>query len=439
MRVSTPLRLATAAIAPISFAAASLTLLTSNNWAMWGIEALPAKTPSTVSFGDLANITATADCMNANIPIDTCDPYGRPFQPYVELPAQVLNAANLGTNNTEVLGIGLAVIFFLTIAILTTTVAVKWKKSTITLLASQALIALITISPASMLAVERGQIEQLTLALVVLALLAFSIPATSKRAQLRYAGTIASLIATATKYLSIGMFLPFIHRGIFTKANLPIILGGAFSAAFAIISIPNILLATETSGAGTPQTTKSAFAVTTLLATLYSGENISYGPTAEVVENWNTITIASYALFILTALIWSLAITRKPRTQGTTDSTETTQPRNNIAWVLTLGGGGVLLFPFLLGNSHDYRLIFLIPMTAGAVLLSNTRATIGTILAVCAGIAAATSAAMVPLPNGFIWNTPALVLGDAALMIALAGIAALWLTTAFTQQRAAQP
>jgi hypothetical protein len=433
VRVSTPLRLTTAAIAPISFAVVSLTLLRSNNWSLWGVDALPAKTPATVSFGDLANITATADCLANQVPIDTCDPYGRPFQPYVELPAQVLNAANLGTNNTELLGIGLAVIFFLTIAILTTTVAVKWTKSTLTLLASQALIALMAISPASMLAVERGQLEQLTLALVVLALLAFTIPATSKRAKLRYAGTIASLIATATKYLSIGMFLPFIHRSIFTKANLPVILGGALSAAFAIISIPNILLATETSGAGTPQTTKSAFAVTTLLATLYSGENISYGPTAEVVDNWNTITIASYALFILTTLIWSFALTRKPRTQATA------QPRNNVAWVLTLGGGGVLLFPYLLGNSHDYRLIFLIPLTAGAVLLSNTRATIGTLLAICAGIAAATSAAMVPLPNGFIWNTPALVIGDAALMIALAGVAALWITTFFTQQKAAQP
>ena len=218
----------------------------------------------------------------------------------------------------------------------------------------------------------------------------------------------------------------------FRKSNLPAVIGGALSAAFTLISIPNILMATDTSNAGDPQTTKSAFSVTTLLTTLYSGENIQFNPSAEVVGNWNTIKVASYALFILATLIWTVALTRRKSQQPPVIE------RSNIAWILTLGGGGVLLFPYLLGNSHDYRLIFLIPMTAGAVLLGNSRATIGTLIAVCSGIAAITSAAMVPLPNGFIWNTPALVIGDAALLIALSGITALWLTTAFARERTPQ-
>jgi hypothetical protein len=227
-----------------------------------------------------------------------------------------------------------------------------------------------------------------------------------------------------TKYLSIGMFLPFVHRGMFHKRNGAVLTGLTLSAIFAIISIPNILLATETSRAADPQTTKSAFAVTTLLATLFSGDNISYGPTAEVVNNWTTITIASYALFIFTMLIWILILVTR------TNPTNATIPNSNFAWTLTLGGAGVLLFPYLVGNSHDYRLIFLIPFAAGAALLSNNRPVLGTTFAIAAGLTALTSAAMVPLPNGFIWNTPALVIGDAALMIALAGSAALWLTTA---------
>ena len=426
------LRLATAAIAPLSFATVATYLVRSNNWAAWSIEALPAKTPSAVSFGDLANITATADCLANQVPIETCDPYGRPFQPYVEFPAQLLNAVGLGTSSTAMLGIALAVIFFLTLGLLTFTVATLWTKSTIALVASQTLIALIAISPASMLAVERGQIEQLTLALVVLALIAFSIPATSRKENFRFTGAITSLLATMTKYLSIGMFLPFIHRRMFRKSNLPAVIGGALSAAFTVISIPNILMATDTSNAGDPQTTKSAFSVTTMLTTLYSGENVQFNPSAEVVGNWNTIKVASYALFILATLIWTVALTRRKSQQPPVIE------RANIAWILTLGGGGVLLFPYLLGNSHDYRLIFLIPMTAGAVLLGNSRATIGTLIAVCSGIAAITSAAMVPLPNGFIWNTPALVIGDAALLIALSGITALWLTTAFARERTPQ-
>ena len=434
----TRLRLATAAIAPISFATVAISLLRSNNWAAWGVEALPATTPATVSFGDLANITATADCLANQVPIEACDPYGRPFQPYVELPAQLLNAANLGTDNTEAIGIALAVIFFLTIALISITVALAWKKSTITLTASQALIAAIAISPASMLAVERGQIEQLTLALVVLALLAFSIPLTSRKAKLRYTGVITSLLATMTKYLSIGMFLPFIHRGMFHKRNGAVLTGLALSAIFGIISIPNILLATETSRAADPQTTKSAFAVTTLLATLFSGENISYGPTAEVVTNWTTITIASYALFILATLIWILILVTRSNPTNSTISNSNNSSSSNFAWTLTLGGAGVLLFPYLVGNSHDYRLIFLIPFAAGAALLSNNRPVLGTTFAIATGVTALTSAAMVPLPNGFIWSTPALVCGDVALMIALAGSVALWLTNVLKRNHVSQ-
>jgi hypothetical protein len=422
--VKLKVNLVTALIAPISFLIVVTTLLRTNKWAMWGIEALPAVTPATVSFGDLANITATADCIAAQVPIEGCDPYGRPFQPYVELPARLLNFLGIGTNNNQALGIALAAIFFLTITALAIAIAINWQKSLFTLIASQSLVALIAISPASMLAVERGQIEQLTLALVVLALITLSIAPKSRFTRAKYLGSLSSFLATATKYLSIGMFLPFIHRNMLAKRNNAALLGIALSAIFITISLPSVFQAAETSGASEPQTTKSAFAVTTLLATAFSGENISYWPTNEVLNNWQTVKIASYALFIACTIIWIaiLAINRNRNTAA-----ECTQ----LPWVLTLGSSGVLLFPYLLGNSHDYRLIFLIPTAAGAVLLTKSYPALGTTLAVCAGIAAVTSAAMLPTPGGFIWATPALVIGDAALMVLLSGIAAMWLTTAF--------
>jgi hypothetical protein len=220
------------------------------------------------------------------------------------------------------------------------------------------------------------------------------------------------------------MFLPFINRSIFSKENRAALLGLILSALFVLWSLPNVLLATETSGASNPQTTKSAFAVTTLLATLFSGENISYVPTTTVTENWSTIRIASYALFAVVTLMWIAILLL-------TNKGNKTSNQINLAWLLTLGSGGVILFPYLLGNSHDYRLIFLLPLAAGAILLTNKNPIVGSVLALAAGIAAITSAAMVPTPTGFIWPTPALVVGDAALMILLAGIAALWLTTAF--------
>jgi hypothetical protein len=428
------IRLATAAIAPISFSAVAISLLRTNNWAAWGVEALPAMTPATVSFGDLANITATADCLASKVPIETCDPYGRPFQPYVELPAQLLNAAHLGTNNTGVIGVALAFIFLLTITLVSITLALTWKKSTVTLIASQALIALIAISPASMLAIERGQIEQLTLALVVLALITLSISPQPRFAPFRYLGSLASFLATATKYLSIGMFLPFIHRNMFAKKNLAVFIGLLLSAIFVLVSLPNVLQATETSGAHDPKTTKSAFGITTLLATSFSGKNLFYEASNEVINNWQAITIASYILFIAATIIWiAILITARTKNQTTQDNLANEQEQ--LPWILTLGSGGVLLFPYLLGNNHDYRLIFLIPLAAGAALLSARRPVEGTLLAVCAGITALTSAPMIPTPNGFVWPTEVLIVGDASLLILLSGIAALWLTTTYTSSK----
>ena len=427
-------RLATAAISPISFATVAISLLSTSNWAAWGIEALPSMTPANVSFGDLANITATADCLANQVPIETCDPYGRPFQPYVELPAQILNAANLGTESTGVIGITLAIIFLLTITLVSITLAFTWKKSTSTLLASQALIALIAISPASMLAIERGQIEQLTLALVVLALITLSISPQSRFASFTYLGSFSSFIATVTKYLSIGMFLPFIHRNMFARRNLAVFIGLTLSAIFVLVSLPSVLQATETSGAHDPKTTKSAFGVTTLLATVFSGENLLYEASNEVIKNWQTITIASYVLFIAATIIW-VAILIIARTKILTTQNKSANEREQLPWILTLGSGGVLLFPYLLGNNHDYRLVFLIPLAAGAALLSARRPVAGTLLAVSAVITAVTSAPMVPTPNGLIWPTEILIVGDASLLLLLSGIAALWLTTAFTNTK----
>jgi hypothetical protein len=426
-------RLATALIAPISFAIVSLNLLRTNSWATWGIEALPSATPTTVSFGDLANITATAECIAAQTPIENCDPYGRPFQPYVELPAQILNTFGLGANNIQALGLSLALIFLITITALAVVLATTWQKSFTRLLAAQALIALISISPASMLAVERGQIEQLTLALVVFALITFSITQHSRYSPLKYLGSVSSFLATTTKYLSIGMFLPFIHRNMFIRKNAPIFIGLILSAIFILISLPSVLQATETSGANDPKTTKSAFGITTLLATAYSGENLMYESSNEVINNWQTITIASYALFITATIAWT-AILITARNKKTAANNNEANEREQLPWILTLGSGGVLLFPYLLGSNHDYRLIFLIPLAVGVALLSSQRPVVGTLMAVCAGIAAVTSAPMIPTPGGLIWPTSALVVGDASLLILLSGIAALWLTTAFTKQ-----
>ena len=100
-----------------------------------------------------------------------------------------------------------------------------------------------------------------------------------------------------------------------------------------------------------------------------------------------------------------------------------------------MGSGGVLLFPYLLGNSHDYRLIFLIPLVTGALLLSQEHRSLGITLTITATISALTSASMVPTPNDFKLEPNLIIFGDLTLMVLLSGVAALWLSTAFNKPK----
>jgi hypothetical protein len=79
-------------IAPASFAIVTTTVTRTNSWTASGIEAVPDKNSSTVSFGDLANITATGERLAAQLPIKKCDPCGRSINPYIELPGQCWTA-----------------------------------------------------------------------------------------------------------------------------------------------------------------------------------------------------------------------------------------------------------------------------------------------------------------------------------------------------------
>ena len=211
-------------------------------------------------------------------------------------------------------------------------------------------------------------------------------------------------------------------------------IGIALSTVFVLISLPSVFQATETSGAYDPKTTKSAFGITTLLTTAFFTEKDLQEAGEGGVSNWQTLTVASYGLFIVAMIIW-MAILNAARNRGGTTKNELVNEREQLPWILTLGAGGVLLFPYLLGNNHDYRLIFLIPLAAGAALLSGRRPVTGTLLAVCAGITAITSAPMIPTSSGFSWPTPALVVGDTSLLILLSGIATLWLSTAFINRK----
>ena len=94
-------------LAPAIVAVVVAWFLSSGRWDLVGIWIVPSVIDWPTGFGDLANVTDTADCLRAGEPLEGCDPYGRPFQPYVVLPARVLAALGLGLAQTGILGVAL--------------------------------------------------------------------------------------------------------------------------------------------------------------------------------------------------------------------------------------------------------------------------------------------------------------------------------------------
>jgi hypothetical protein len=192
------------------------------------------------------------------------------------------------------------------------------------------------------------------------------------------------------------------------------------SGAFLLASVPEIRQAVDASQAGTPQTTRSAFGLATMFATMLSPWPMGFEPPPAIAARWGTLHLVGLAL-LLVVVVGSVAVMRR---------TALRLP-SPLAMTLLLGGGGVLALPYLLGTSHDYRLLFLLPVAAGCarwigetpdgappplplalLLLSLGAALGGTSMVVGVGHAG--------LPRAV------LVLGDLALLLTLALVLALW-------------
>lgn len=365
---------------------------------------MPQKTPSLISFADLANITQVADCMAAGAPIVGCDPYGRAFQPYVVMPARALSFMGAGIQQTGILGTVLALITLSTVTLLSLLIAREWTRGLPGLVLTQVSLGVAAISPAVLLGVERGQIEQLVMALAVVALI--TLPRQSGASLI---GLASSFIAIATKYLAVGLFLAFVDKSVLKRRHWVILTAATASLIFLLLNIPELRTAAEASRSGVPQTSVSAFGLTASIATTLSLHSLAESPPEGVAKQWAMLRIVGLAIFAV-AVVASTYLLRA-----------VTLPRPlTVSWTLTIGSGGVLLLPYVLGSSHDYRLIFLVPLIAGAGIwggssASGPRAHLPWLLIGLATAAAATSTSMVPTPQGWQWPPWSLVLGDICL------------------------
>jgi hypothetical protein len=407
-------RLLTAAIPPVLAGGAAAVALSGQRWAWWGVEAMAPTTSSPTSFADLANITATAQCLMDGQPYEGCDPYGRPFQPYVVLPARLLAAVGWGTSATGALGTALAVVFVATMAGLGWLVARRWAGSTPALVAAQVLLGLLAVTPPVQLAIERGQVELLTLALAVLALVLLSGPLsrTAGGVTRGIVGAVSAVLAVVSKFFAIGLFAPFIRRGRPAWAALA---GLGVSAVVLVASWSTLQQASAAARTDLPATSKSQFGSATLVATWLTPDPVGYVPGEAVSADWDRVRLIGWVIALI-AVVVAVVLLRRARTPG--DATTS----------LVLGGAGVLAVPYVLGASHDYRLVFLLPVVAGALVWwsgSGPRVP-AAVIVVGAAVSMVTAAAMVPTPDGFLWNRWALLAGDLGLLVALAVAGALW-------------
>ena len=413
-------RLATGTIPGVIAGVVTWWALATSHWSWWGIATMTQTSPEETSFGDLKSVLATSLCIQQGGDYTGCDPYGRPFAPYVLPPARVLALAGLDLEDAWWVGIGLAVLYVAVVLCLGFLVSGLWRAGLPGLIGAQVLLGVTAVTAPAMLMIERGQVEVITLALTVGAL---TLLASAARGP-RLVGAVAGVAAVASKYLAIGLFSPFLRRG---RPHWPAIIGLAGSVLFLFASWSDLQQAVDTSRAQDPATSQSQFGAMALLGTLLSDEPITGIPSPGVVDQWPAIRLASIAMVLLATVIAVTLV--RPAAWATLD----TMP---VAYALFVGSTGVLALPYLLGSSHDYRQVFLLPALVGALAwLAGSRgrdAVVPVILVVVIPVSMVTGASMILTPSDalglkeFIWPKGALVLGDLALLFTLAVGAGVW-------------
>lgn len=150
-------RLALSGILGLYFAAMQFALGGRHHWGRIGVG------PLFFPFGDLRNVTAAWECTRKGIavlPANPCDPYTRP----ANYPRLWLAVSDLGLGQGDTFWLGFIVVgIFLVAAIAVLPGRVSWG--------STAVYAAALCSPAAMLGVERGNVDIVLFAMVVLAVL----------------------------------------------------------------------------------------------------------------------------------------------------------------------------------------------------------------------------------------------------------------------------
>ena len=282
-------------------------------WAHVGVE------PGDRSFADLRSVTSAWDCVRKGIqpfPNNPCDPFHRPYN-YPRIWAQ-LGRVGLGQGDTVPLGIAIAVVFFA--AALAVTGPLKlWEG---------AVYGAALIAPATMLGVERGNVDLLLFALIVLGLVLVRRNAWAGAAPIVLAGILKYYPAFA------GVVLVRVRRRWHAAIASAVIL-----VAYAVATIDDI----RTLRHVVPRVVVNSYGAGVVVEALRLA-GVGWAQSAAEVRY---VRLGVIALGLLLGLAFLLL----GRAGGTLD-----ERRLDAFWA----GAAIYIATYVFENNFDYRLVFLL-------------------------------------------------------------------------------
>lgn len=318
-------------------------------WRYVGIDVL---TP--LAFEDLRQVTYTADCARTavgwNISFGSCDPWQRPYN-YPEVWARALAILHLGAAQTSYIGYALIVVFGAVVIVLTALAnRGKARWSTVVMMGLAAL------SPPSLFAMERGNID-----IVVLGLLGAVVILALQR--WNAAAAVVGAAMVLLKLFPIGVIM--VIAGMRQRRTESLVVFVAITGIGLFLMQPQLQWILS----GTPQTTRQSFgvAVLPLAASALAGETLNPS-VARTIGLGGFVAGFVAVRFATSSQTLSCRFERYRRlVQAAADDAG--------ARITMLAGGGCVLVAYLLGTSWDYRLIFMIPVVAGLLRLRTAAGT----------------------------------------------------------------
>lgn len=359
-------------------------------------------------FADLAYVTATADCLANRSPLATCDPYGRPFTPYSILPGGILAVLGIGLQQTGILGVGLAATWVLLVGAFSLWLSLRWHRSALELVVVLAFLTAAAIAPPSLLAVERGTLDIVVVALAALGLLMFTWAGSRLLGPL--AGSLMLGVSVLLKYFAVGVFAAFLAP---RRWRILPIITAVLCIGFLLLNLSDLEQVRETAKADVASTSRILFSSTTGLVTLLTEDPRAFFP----AEGQHIDLVALRVIGALIVLAWSaffVVLLRHVREIPYS------------SWLLITGGGFILLVPYFLGDSNDYRLIALALPLVGILRWRSSGPEYLWMPAVLAVFALMTGSAMVPNEFGFLMPKTVVIAGDLALAGVLGFVVAVW-------------